>query len=254
MPIIAIPTTAGTGSETTIAAVITDEENHQKYAISDMCLIPSHTAIIPQLTVSLPKHITATAGIDALTHAIESYIGNANTKQTKIDALEAIKLIYEYLPVVYDEPNNLLAREQMLFASFYAGRAFTRGYVGNIHAMAHTLGGLYHVPHGLANAVILPVVLREYGSKIHGQLAEICNTLHLCEGSKDKAYKAELVIAWIEEMNEMMQIPTTIPEIQCSDIETLASRAYHEANPLYPVPVIFSKATFEKLFLMLKGE
>lgn len=252
--IIAIPTTAGTGSETTIAAVITDECTHKKYAISDMCLIPTHTAIIPELTVSLPKHITSTTGIDALTHAIESYIGNANTKQTKLDALNSIKLIYEYLPVVYDEPNNLLARENMLLASFYAGRAFTRGYVGNIHAMAHTLGGLYHVPHGLANAVILPIVLREYGSTIHRHLSEICDMLNLCDISKEDSYKAELVISWIENMNNTMNIPTTIPEIQYADIETLAVRAYNEANPLYPVPVIFSKATFKKLFLTIKGE
>ncbi len=254
VPIIAIPTTAGTGSETTVAAVITDEENHKKYAITEMCLVPTHTAIIPNLTVSLPKHITATTGIDALTHAIESYIGNANTKQTKNDALKSIKLIHEYLPVVYAEPNNLLAREKMLFTSFYAGRAFTRGYVGNVHAMAHTLGGLYHVPHGLANAIILPIVLREYGSKIHSQLAEICDILNLCDSSKDKSHKAEKVISGIESQNSKMDIPENILEIDEFDIDTLVNRAYHEANPFYPVPVIFSKDTFKKLFLTLKGE
>ncbi len=254
VPIIAIPTTAGTGSETTIAAVITDEEKQEKYAISDMCLIPEYAAMIPTLTASLPKHITATTGLDALTHAIESYIGNANTKQTKVDALEAISLIYQYLPIAYDEPNNILAREKMLFASFYAGKAFTRGYVGNIHAMAHAVGGVYHVPHGLANAIILPFVLREYGNKIHRQLSEICDILHLCDSAENKSYKSEIVLAWIENMNETMKIPKTISEIKYADIDVLVDRAYHESNPLYPVPVIFSKDTFRKMFIILKGD
>ena len=165
--LIAVPTTAGTGSETTLAAVITDSETRHKYAINDFPLIPRYALLDANLTVGLPKHITSTTGMDALTHAIEAYIGRSTTKHTRQCALDAVKMIFENILKAYNNGSNLQARENMLLASYKAGVAFTQSYVGYVHAIAHTLGGEYNVAHGLANAVILPYVLKGYGRKIN---------------------------------------------------------------------------------------
>ncbi len=139
IPIIAIPTTAGTGSETTIVAVITDNSTHEKYSILDMCLTPPYVALIPELTNSLPQAIIATTGLDALTHAIEAFIGKSNTYATCIYALDAIKLIHQNLLNAYSNKDDHQAHEAMLYASFFAGKAFTRAYVGNVHALTPSL-------------------------------------------------------------------------------------------------------------------
>ena len=168
--LIAVPTTAGTGSETTLAAVITDSETRHKYAINDFPLIPRYAMLDANLTVGLPKFVTATTGMDALTHAIEAYIGRSTTKDTRKNSLEAVKLVFENLHVAYEDGANLTARENMLQAAFLAGLAFTKSYVGYVHAIAHSLGGKYNVAHGLANAIILPYVLKKYGRHIYKKL------------------------------------------------------------------------------------
>ena len=155
---MAVPTTAGTGSETTLAAVITDAQTRHKYPINDFSLIPRYAVLDPKVTLSLPPFITATTGMDALTHAVEAYIGNSTTYGTRKDALLAVQLIFENIYTAYEDGNNVEARRNMLHASFYAGCAFTKSYVGYVHAIAHSLGGEYNVPHGLANAVILPMI------------------------------------------------------------------------------------------------
>ncbi|MCD8078828.1 MAG: iron-containing alcohol dehydrogenase, partial [Lachnospiraceae bacterium] len=157
--LIAIPTTAGTGSETTLAAVITDDETRHKYVINDFPLIPRYAVLDPKVTISLPPFITATTGMDALTHAVEAYIGGSTTRETRKYALQAVKLIFQNLDAAYEDGSDLVARRNMLRASYYAGCAFTESYVGYVHAVAHSLGGAYNVPHGLANAVLLPFVL-----------------------------------------------------------------------------------------------
>ena len=170
--LIAIPTTAGTGSETTLASVITDSKTRHKYAINSFPLIPSYAVLDPRVTLSLPKSITATTGMDALTHAVEAYIGGSTTKKTRKFALLATRLICKQIYTAYEDGNNLEARNDMLKAAYFAGCAFTRSYVGYVHAVAHTLGGKYGTPHGLANAVILPYVLSEYGATIHKKLKQ----------------------------------------------------------------------------------
>lgn len=166
-----MPTTAGTGSETTIAAVVTGSDHH-KYAISDLCLIPRYAILDPALTVGLPPHITAETGMDALTHAVEAYLSRFyNTKQTRLLAENAVVTIFTHLERAYRDGTSLPDRAAMLQASFDAGAAFTRASVGNVHAIAHTLGGLYGVPHGLANAVLLPLVLEDYGKAAYPRLA-----------------------------------------------------------------------------------
>lgn len=251
-PLFAVPTTAGTGSETTVAAVITDQNTHGKYAINDLALIPQYAVLDPALTVGLPPHITATTGMDALTHAVEAYIGRSNTQETREMSEKAIKLIFENLYEAYTNGNNLEARENMLKASYYAGVAFTRAYVGYVHAVAHALGGFYGIPHGLANAVILPYVLRYYGESVHQSLAELADLTGISEPSDRVEKKALRFIEAVEQMNESMQIPKKISGIQEKDIEAMVEQAYKEANPLYPVPRIFTKQDLTNIYNMIR--
>lgn len=251
-PIVAIPTTSGTGSEATLAAVISNPETHEKYPINDPFLIPRYVVMDPELTKSLPKHITSTTGIDALTHAVEAYIGGENTRQTKKDAVEAIKLINTYLKRAYDDGNDLEARNQMQKAAYLAGKAFTRAYVGYVHAVAHTLGGEYGVPHGLANAVILPYVLKQYGKSAHKKLAQLADVIGIEGATREE--KANGFIKWIEDLNESMAIPTNIttrdgaPLIEEERLPKMIEHALAEANPLYPCPAIWGKEEIEKIY------
>lgn len=246
LPVIfAVPTTSGTGSEATLAAVISNSVTHEKYAINDPVLIPKYAVLDPSLTLKLPKHITSTTGMDALTHAVEAYIGSSNTELTKAMAIKATKLIFENLKNAYDNGEDIKARRNMQLASYYAGVAFTRAYVGNVHAIAHTLGGFYGVPHGLANAVILPHILDFYGEKAYVKLSELANAVGI-KGTTEA--KAKQFIQAVKDMNAYMNIPTTIDGIKEEDIPTMVERAFKEANPLYPVPKIMSKEDFTAMY------
>ena len=245
--LVAIPTTAGTGSETTLAAVITNSQTHEKYAINDHALIPEYALLDPTLTTGLPKKITSTTGMDALTHAVEAYIGKGNTKGTKDMAEKAVKLIFDNLVTAYNDGGNLQARENMLVGAYYAGAAFTRAYVGYVHAMAHTMGGFYHTPHGLANSVILPHVLDWFGSSIYKKLAKLADIVGI-DGDSDEV-KAKKFIQAIKDMNKAMDIPEKIEGVvEEKDLPTMVDRAYSEAHPLYPVPKFMSKKNLEDMF------
>ena len=250
-PFIAVPTTAGTGTETTLTSVVVDEKTHEKYAINDIALIPHYAVLDWTLTKGLPKHITAATGMDALTHAVEAYIGRSNTAQTKKDAIAATKLIFENLFNAYTDGSNQTARENMQKAAYLAGAAFTRAYVGNIHAAAHTLGGLYDTPHGKANAVIMPYVLDAYGESVYNSLAELADAAGLAKNAGSHKEKAEEFIKAVRHLNKVMDIPEKITELKREDIPVLAKRALKEANPLYPVPVIFDTAKMEGIFLSI---
>ncbi len=251
-PLVAIPTTSGTGSEATLAAVISNPDTHEKYPINDPKIIPRYIVMDPELTIGLPPHITSTTGMDALTHAVEGYIGGENTAQTKKDSVEAVQLIHKYLKEAYDHGDNLEARNKMQYASFIAGRAFTRSYVGYVHAIAHTLGGHYGVPHGLANAVILPYVLEAYGKSAHKKLARLADCIGI--QGKDDAEKANAFIQWIKDMNSSMNIPDKIRAkdgsqlIKEEDLADCITKALHEANPLYPCPQIWDRKEVEAIF------
>ena len=246
--LFAVPTTAGTGSETTPAAVIVDSETRHKYAINDFPLIPDFALLKPELTLNLPKHITSTTGMDALCHAIEAYIGRSTTFQTRRKALSAVKDIFENLPNAYKDGQNSEARRKMLLAAYDAGVAFTKSYVGNVHALAHALGGKYNVSHGLANAVILPYVLKSYGKKVHKKLWQMGVYAGLFGSDVSKEKGAELFIEKIEALNKLMAIPNKIKELKAEDIDELSAIAEKEANPLYPVPVIFGKEQFAEIY------
>ena len=240
-PFIAIPTTAGTGSETTIAAVITDGETHRKFTVMDLRLIPKYAVLDSSLTVGLPANVTAATGMDALTHAVEAYICRTyNTSESLADAEDAVRLIFENLEKACRDGSDLSARSAMMTAAYKAGFAFTRAGVGNVHAIAHTLGGIYNTPHGLANAVILPIVLEDYGSAVYGKLARLALIAGVSGGVSDED-KARAFIAEIRAMNRRIGIPDHFDFINDWDVPRMVSWALAEANPFYPVPVIYDE-------------
>lgn len=253
--LIAVPTTAGTGSENTLAAVITDSEKKHKYVLNDFVLIPRYAILDAELTYSLPPHLTATTGMDALTHAVEAYIGRSTTKETREKALLAVKTIYQNIETAYHDGHNHAAREQMLNAAYLAGFAFSRSYVGYVHAVAHSLGGQYNIPHGLANAVLLPEVLESYGSCIHKKLHMLGCAAGVCTEQDSIKAGAGKFIASIRTLNKNMGIPDFLFGIQERDIETMSVHAAKEANPLYPVPKLMTRKELEAFYrLMLTRE
>ncbi len=245
---IAIPTTAGTGSEVTVTTVITDDKTHHKFPISDFPLIPNACVHDGEITKSLPAHLTATTGMDALTHAIEAYIGGSTVKSTRKDALEAVRLISENLYKAYTNGNDIKARENMLTAAFLAGRAFSKSYVGYCHAVAHSLGGKYHIPHGLANAVLLPYTLEAYGKYVYKKAKDIAVVMGCAKKDTPSKEACERLIEKIREMNSRMGIPKKLKGIKASDIPELAKYADKEANPLYPVPKLMDKKELRQLY------
>ena len=249
--LIAIPTTAGTGSETTLAAVIVDAKTRHKYAINDFPLIPRYAVLDPKVTLTLPASITATTGMDALTHAVEAYIGNSTTPGTRKDAIMATELIFANLDTAFNDGTNVTARKNMLKAAYYAGCAFTKSYVGYVHAIAHSLGGEYNVPHGLANAVILPMVLESYGKSIYKKLHTLAIAAKVADSDMTDEEAAKAFIQAVKDMKVRFNIGDTIPQIKEEDIPKMASYADKEANPLYPVPVLMDKKELEKFYYAL---
>lgn len=249
--LIAIPTTAGTGTETTVASLITDSKTKHKYMISDFPLIPKYTVLDPETTRTLPKNITANSGVDVLVHAVEAYIGNSTTKRTREQALETTKLVFQNLKRAYDNGDDMNARENMLWASYLAGCAFTVSYVGYCHAVAHSLGGMYNTPHGLANAVLIPYVLEAYGDKIYKQLKDLAISAGLAKENTPEEQAAKSFIKSIKILNKSLNIGTKLPELQIKDIKVLAENASKEANPIYPVPVLMDENELQQLYYAL---
>lgn len=239
--LISIPTTAGTGSEATLAALITDSKEHHKYALMSFPLISDHAVLDAELTYSLPPHLTATTGMDALTHAVEAYIGRSTTKQTRALALEATRLIFGNIEKAYANGQDKRARENMLLASYKAGIAFSKSYVGYIHAVAHSLGGKYGTPHGLANAVIMPYMLEEYGESIYKKLHYLGVAAGICSVKDSYEDSAKKFISAIKALNKRMDIPEKLSGIKKEDVAEMAHHAYKEATPLYPVPKLMTE-------------
>ena len=249
--LIAVPTTAGTGSETTVAALITDSETKHKYMIGDFPLIPHYAILDAENIKTLPPHITASVGMDVLVHATEAYIGNSTTKKTREQALKAISMVYQNLYDTYLNGNDLIKRENMLHASYLAGCAFTVSYVGYCHAIAHALGGLYNIPHGLANAVIIPYVLEAYGKKIHKKLKQLGIAAGLFDNSINDEEGANLFIQSIKDLNSKMNIGTKFDVIEEKDIPQIVSAALKEANPVYPVPKLMGRKELTEIVYQL---
>ena len=250
--LVAIPTTAGTGSETTLASVIVDSRTRHKYPINSFPLIPRYAVLDPEVTRTLPPSVTATTGLDALTHAVEAFIGRSTTKETRADATEAVALIFGNLGKAYRNGNDMEARKAMLRAAFLAGSAFTKSYVGYVHAVAHSLGGKYNTPHGLANAVLLPYVLEHYGKSAWKKLAILAETIGI-KGRSDEE-KAKAFIAEIRKLEAGLKIPQSLPEVKEEDIDELSSYADKEGNPLYPVPMLMDKDELKIFYRMVMAK
>lgn len=247
----AIPTTAGTGSETTVAAVITDSATHHKASINDPAILPKYAVLDPELTVGLPPFITSTTGLDALAHAVEAYTNQTyNTPLENDLSKKAVRLIYDNLLKAYHDGSDMEARQNMQKAAFFAGRAFTRGCVGYVHSVGHTLGGLYGVAHGKAMSILLPHVMREFGSAAHKRLAELADVCGM--DGKNDAEKADKFIRWIEDMKKEMEIPEYLDMIKDEDVEQIIEWAMKEGNPLYPTPVIWEHDDFARFLAKVR--
>lgn len=247
-PLAAIPTTAGTGSEVTLTAVITDSDKKHKYTMNDFTLIPRYAVLDPTVTYTLPPHLTASTGMDALTHAVEAYIGGSTTKETRRLALEAVRLIFANIETAYRDGDNPEARANMLQAAYRAGIAFSKSYVGYIHAVAHSLGGQYNIPHGLANAVLMPIVLEAYGPCVHQKLWALGQAAGVVSKSAPFPEGARVFIGAIRGLNDRMDLPRSLKGIQKADIPAMARHAAREANPLYPVPRLMDAKELEQFY------
>lgn len=241
---VAVPSTAGTGSESTVAAVISNHDNHEKYAIVSPNLMPHCVILDPVLLAGLPAGLTASTGMDALTHAIEAFIGTMNYSDADREALDAIKMIFESLEFSVDNPGDLAAREKMLVASNKAGYAFTREYVGYVHSFSHALSAMYDVPHGRTNAILLPVILDYYGESIYAKMAEISRYVgfaaEFSEGEATDENLTKDLIARIRALNVKFGIPDYVEELKNRDVRTIVHKSLAEANPGYPVPRIMN--------------
>ncbi len=246
--LIAVPTTAGTGSEVTLASIITDSEKQHKYALMSFPLIPHYAVLDASVTYTLPPHLTSTTGMDALTHAVEAYIGRSTTKETRKLALEATKLIFENVYDAYSDGKNHTARENMLLAAYNAGVAFSKSYVGYVHAVAHSLGGKYGTPHGLANAVIMPYVLEAYGECVYKKLYMLAIAAGVCDEKDSYEAGAKKFISAVKKLNKDMGIPDKLEGIRKEDIPSMANHAEKEANPLYPVPKLMTRKELESFY------
>ncbi len=249
-PLYALPTTAGTGSEVTLAAVVSDPQSHAKKFFVDPKLLPRMAALDPTLMTGLPPKITAATGMDALTHAVESTLSRMSNPQTEAWASDAVRLIFEHLPTAVHRGDDLAARKAMALASYYAGLAFTRTSVGYVHAIAHTFGAFYGTPHGLANAIALPHVLEASKEKAGPQLAALGRLIGV-EGHGDAAL-ADGFIAAVRDLMSKIDIPSTLDVLQPTDVPAIAAQAAAEAHLNYPAPKYFGAAEIEGLLRQMQ--
>ena len=247
VPIYAVPTTAGTGSEVTGAAVVSDPADRRKLVIADTRIVPLMAALDPCLMTGLPPQITAATGMDALTHAVEAYIGLWATDFTDRMALAAVAMIYRNLPLAFADGEDLAAREQMSLASTFAGLSFTRANVGNVHAIAHQLGGRYHTHHELANEIMLGPVLRFCAESVPAKLAMLALRAGVGRQGEPEAELARKFLDSVAELNRSLGIPSHLDDLRAEDIPELAKAACWEADTNYPVPRVMSQEACEAL-------
>jgi alcohol dehydrogenase class IV len=246
LPLFAIPTTAGTGSEATFAAVISDSDTHKKGFLADMKLIPLGVALDPSLHTGMPAGVTAATGADALTHAIETYIGRWADQRVRDYSGTATRLIFQYLPRAYKNGDDIEAREAVALASYYAGQSINIGSVGTVHAIAHQFGGLYGTPHGLANAVALPHVLDSYVPQHSQALAELARLIGLGDTRDSETALAKAFVAAVRDLLVQLSIASQLDALQCSDIPQLAADSFAECRQ-YPVPRLIPRAELETI-------
>jgi alcohol dehydrogenase class IV len=246
-PLYAVPTTAGTGSEVTIAAVVSDRAAHKKMSVIDPKLVPQMAALDGSLMTGLPPAITAATGMDALTHAVEAYLSANALPETDGYALAATGLIMDNLPKAVSKGKDLEARQRMAMASYYAALAFTRAGVGYVHAISHQLGARYHTPHGLGNAIVLPYVLEYSKRSCTRRLAKLAEVAGLRRKGDRAPQLADRFIEHIREMNEAFGIPDSLEALDPNDVPAIAEAALKEAHFTYAVPRYMDQQTCERL-------
>jgi alcohol dehydrogenase class IV len=242
MQFFAIPTTAGSGSEVTVASIVSDPEAGRKFAIVDNKLVPAAIALDPNLMIGLPPHVTAATGMDALTHAIESYLSTLATPATRALSVAASRAILRDLHRAFEDGHDIAARQSLAVASCMAGLAFTKASIGYVHAIAHQLGPIYHLPHGYLNAILLPYVLDFYLDGASVRMAELARACGLGQDGDDPRSLATSLVAAIRRLNACVGIPLTIEQISDADISEIVRRALAEAHGTYPVPQYMSAA------------
>jgi alcohol dehydrogenase len=252
-PFFAIPTTAGTGSEVTVVSVISDPAAKRKFAIVDNKLVPVAIALDPNLMIGLPPGVTAATGMDALTHAVESYLSTLSTPATRAMSLGATRVIVRDLPRVYKDGRDVAARQSLAVASCQAGLAFTKASVGYVHAISHQIGAVYHLPHGLVNAVVLPYVLDFYLDTAAAPLAELAHACGLVGADEDEITSARMFVAELRRLNGLLGIPATLDKVDAKDIPELVRRALAEAHGTYPVPKYMSNADCHDVVGLVAG-
>jgi alcohol dehydrogenase class IV len=222
----------------TVAAVVTDPVQHVKAVVVDPKLVPLAAALDPDLMKGMPGPITAATGMDALTHAVEAYVNRWPHQETPMLCVSAVRLIFANLPRAYSNGADLEAREAMALASLYAGLAFTKAYVGYVHAFSHKIGGVYGVPHGLGNAIVLPYVLDflKDAPYAEARLAELAVAIGAGSASESKAALAQRFVDRVRELNRTVGIPEKIAPLRAEDVGTIARAAMVEAYRDYPVP------------------
>lgn len=247
LPLFAVPTTAGTGSEVTMVAVISDDETHQKFTIISPKVVPKVAILDPALTIGLPPSVTSSTALDALTHAVEAYTTTFANDETDRYALKAINLICNNINTVYDDPKNIEAREALLVGSFYAGMAFTRAYIGYVHAFAHNIGGKFGIPHGLANAVLLPHIMKTYRNVSKDRFANLCDLINLEDKKASQEVKADAFIKYLYELNKKLDIPERLEKFPKDSIDNIIDLAFKECHGNYPVPIYYTKENARKI-------
>lgn len=227
--LFAIPTTVGTGSEVTTVSVVTDHEAGRKYVVVSAELAPKIAFVDPMLTTSLPRHVVASTGMDALVHAIESYTSVRSTPISDGLALQAIKMLKDHLQPSYAHPNNLEARSQVHLASTIAGMAFGIGGVGLVHSCSHPMSAIYHVPHGLANAIILPYVIKHNLISNYKKYADIARIFDPSLTFENDQVAAENLINILNDFNQSLNIPKDFRYLGIEFTKEMIDRLAHDA-------------------------
>jgi alcohol dehydrogenase class IV len=251
LPFYAVPTTAGTGSEVTVISVLSDNQTKSKSFVIDPRTASLSTALDPTFMVTIPPALTAATGMDALTHAIEAYVGRNGSAYTDEQAMEAIRLICKYLPTAVADGSNIEARSALALASYKAGLAFTKASLGYVHAISHQLGAKYGVAHGLGNAILLPHVIKYSAPSIENKLATIAKAIGIDQANDDTQQLAKRMVEFLFDFNKEVGIPNHLAELKEQDFPGIVKDAMSEAYFNYPVPRFMQEQQCNQLLQQL---
>ena len=253
-PLYAIPTTAGTGSEVTVGAVISDDKTHQKGLVLDPKVVPRMVALDSGIMSGMPPKVTAETGMDALTHAVEAFISDFAGSESDLYARSAIRLIVENLRVAYKEPKNLVARESMALASHYAGLALNQAGLGYVHGIAHQLGGHYGLPHGLSNAIVMPHILEFSRPEINPRLAELARFSKLVTNETSEAVAAQAFMNEVKSLMSDLNIKAVVPKMNAQDFDDIMHAAFKEAHGTYAVPKYMTEDDCKRILYVISQQ